>query len=100
MSVTVYGASDDLIEVDGDIREEFDIDHDGHGKLFAFSDGTIIQVEWTKVGIWRITPMVKGSGELAIVQAPVDDDRNYSDRATLDADIRWVMRGSNLVVKR
>lgn len=98
MPITVYGASDDLIEVEGDIREEFDID--GGGKLFAFSDGTVIQVEWTKVGIWRITPMIKGSGELNIVQAPVDDDDNYSDRATLDADIRWVVRGSDLVVKR
>lgn len=100
MSVTVYGASDDLIEIDGDIREEFDIDHDGAGRLFGFSDGTIIQVEYTKVGIWRITPMAKGSGELTIMQAPVDDDTNYTDRATLDADIRWVLRGSNLVVKR
>jgi hypothetical protein len=100
VSITVYGHSDDLIEVEGDIHEEFDIDHDGHGKLFGFSDGTIIQVEWTKVGIWRITPMIKGSGELTIIQAPVDDDSNYSDRATLDADVRWVMRGSNLVAKR
>ena len=96
--ITVYGASDDLIEVEGDIREEFDID--GGGELFAFSDGTIIQVEWTKVGVWRITSMVKGSGELTIVQAPVDDDRDRTDRATLHADIRWVLRGNDLKVKR
>ncbi len=100
MSVTISGHSDDLIEVEGDIREEFGIDYDSHGELFAFSDGTIIQVQYSKVGVWRITPMVKGSGELTIVQAPVDDDSNYTDRATLDADIRWVLRGTNLVTKR
>lgn len=98
MSVTVYGASDDLIEIEGDIRAEFDIDRGG--KLFAFSDGTIIQIEWTSFGVWRITPLTKGTGELTIVTAPIDDDDNRTDRATLDADIRWVMRGSEITVKR
>lgn len=98
MSITVYGASDDLIEVEGDITEEFDIDHGG--PIFVFSDGTVIQIEFSKVGIWRITPMVYGTGALTVVQAPLDYDANYSDRATLDADIRWVVRGSDIKVKR
>jgi hypothetical protein len=98
MPITVYGASDDLIEVEGDITEEFDID--GGGPLLAFSDGTVLQIEWTRVGIWRITPLIKGTGVLTITQAPLDDDRDRTDRAVLDADIRWVLRGSDLKVSR
>ena len=96
MSVVIYGASDDLIEIDGDIREEFDIDRGG--PLLAFSDGTVVRIEWTRVGIWRIQPMVFGAGELTIVPAPVDDDENRTDRASLSGDIRWVLRGNDLKV--
>ena len=97
MSVTVYGASDDLIEVEGDIREEF-TPH-GDNAYLAFSNGIVIHVEYTRSGIWRITPVVSiVSGQLhpplSIVQAPEDDEENYSDRATIDGTIEWVVLGS------
>lgn len=38
MAVTIYGASDDLIEVEGDIDEEFTYDDQGgDGDLIALS---------------------------------------------------------------
>jgi len=101
MSVTVHGASDDLIEIDGDISEEFgayDSDEDGDGKLLAFSDGTVLRVKHGSV--WRITPVVTGSAALAIVQCPEDDDENYSDAATLDGDVRWVVLGVAIAKSR
>ncbi len=52
--VIVYGASDDLIEVEGAIREEFTANRDGEANLLAFSDGTLLEVTYTDAGIWRI----------------------------------------------
>lgn len=93
MAVTIYGASDDLIEVEGDVTEEFNaIEFGGEQPAYlAFSDGTLLRIEYSDTGVWRITPIVRGAAGLTIVQAPGDeDDDNYSDRATLDGEIRWV----------
>jgi hypothetical protein len=94
MSITIYGARDDLIEVDGDISEEFTYAErgSGNGDLLAFSDGTILRVEYTRTGVWRITPVAQGSAELHIEQAPEDDDCNYSDHAVLSGAV-WVVQG-------
>lgn len=92
MSITVYGASDDLIEVDGDISEEFPyLEHDttpGGGDLLAFSDGTILRVAFGTDG-WRIAPVCRGSSPLTIEQHT--DGEEGTDKATLDA--AWVVHG-------
>jgi hypothetical protein len=97
-TVTVRGASDDLIEVDGAIREEFlyrDLREDqDHGDLLAFSDGTILRVVYTPAGVWRISSVTNGTGSLVVEHAPENDERNYSDRATLGGDIAWVVQGT------
>jgi len=100
-TTTIYGASDDLIEVEGDIREEFTyraspITEDGAGDLLAFSDGTILRVAYTAEGVWRITPVVRGNADLNVDAAPEDDEDNYSDRATLSglsSPMTWVVQG-------
>lgn len=97
MSITVYGSSDDLIEVEGDIREEFTyrmspITDEGAGDLLAFSDGTILRIAYTAAGVWRITQVALGTSSLGIEQAPEGDEDNYSDRATLSS-ARWVVQG-------
>lgn len=95
MPVTIYGASDDLIEVEGDIREEFS-PYQEHGeesrKYLAFSNGTVISILFSSDGVWRITP-VRGSA--AITQADGDDEDNYSDVAEIEGDINWVVLGSD-----
>lgn len=92
-TVTVYGASDDLIEVEGTIDEEFSVGADGN--LLAFSDGTVLRIQHTDV--WRITPVVvPDQGLLSIVQCPENDEDNYSDRATLTGNILWVVLGSEI----
>lgn len=51
--ITVTGASDDLIEVDGVIREEFGVcDDDRH--YLAVSDGTVLSIVYDHDGIWRV----------------------------------------------
>lgn len=92
--VTVYGASDDLIEVEGDISEEFNPPYDPTTGILAFSEGTVLRVEFTQDGIWRVTPLFRGTATISIVQAVDEDDDNYSDRVTLEGDVRWVVFGS------
>ncbi len=92
--ITIYGASDDLIEVEGDIDEEFNALGDEAPQLLAFSDGNVLRIVYSGTGVWRISPVVYGSGEVTIVQAPEDDDGNYSDRATIDGQLQWVVFGS------
>jgi hypothetical protein len=89
MSVTIYGASDDLIEVDGSVYEEFAADEDGN--YLACSNGVVVHIVYAESGVWRITPVV---GEINVKQAVGDDDDNYSDRLTLD-DVSWVVCGTD-----
>ncbi len=101
MDITVYGASDDLIEIDGAIREEFGYDDyddnsDHNGDLLAFSDGTVLRIRRDHAGVWRITPAARGAADLRVDQAPEDDDDNRTDRATLTGDIRWVVHGTGI----
>jgi hypothetical protein len=96
--IRFYGANDDLIEIEGDISEEFnyypDEDHPMH---IAASDGTVIRVEFDRDSIWRFTPVIVGKARLVhTVQTLDDPDDGYSDVIHLfddglpDDPIRWV----------
>lgn len=96
--VTVYGSSDDLIEVEGDITEEYGhySPDESEAVLLAFSDGTVLRVIYGDNGVWRITPECRGSAEYCKDEAPADDEDNYSDRVTLKGDVRWVVFGKEI----
>lgn len=96
MSIVVYGASDDLIEVEGDVDEEFPYQNEEKGDLLGFSDGTILRVRYDRDGVWRIHTVLRGpNSKLEIVQASVGDEDNYSDKATITTGVavRWVLHG-------
>ena len=50
MRLTIYGASADLIEVDGDYREEFNhydsCDDNAKPAYLAFADGTVLSITY------------------------------------------------------
>ncbi len=94
--LTVYGASDDLIEVEGDIREEFPAT--GEDDLLALSNGVVLHVTYTDHGIWRIAPLAGGS-RVTIDFAPTDDEDNYTDRATITERVSWVVHGTGWAQK-
>lgn len=104
-SVTVYGASDDLIEVEGAIDEEFNPPYgsdDDAVNFLGFSDGTVLAVVYDHEGCWRITPRVIGpQTKYELVQA-TNVDKDYSDRATLTNlgtsanDFKWVVFGTEM----
>lgn len=90
----VYGASDDLIEFEGDVHGEvgcYGTDDRDNGVLVVFSDGTVFDVKFGKsdLGIWGITVLRKG--DLLIgVEACVDEDADpYSDVATFRPGLTW-----------
>ena len=91
-TVTIYGASDDLIEIEGDIREEISPEGDEPTKL-AFSDGTVLSILYDSDGCWRVHRVMQGTATLNKTEAEGPDTKNYSDRVTLIGDIKWVVAG-------
>jgi len=90
MSVTISGHSDDLIEIEGDVREEFEalgLDH----YIVSTSNGVLLRVRCAEV--WRIE-VIAGADKVHIVPCPEDDDDNYSDVATVEGDVTWVQCGN------
>lgn len=101
--IRIYGASDDLIEVDGDVREEFTPpfgDHTSNREplcVIACSDGSAFTVKYDEHGCWRIAPLRFGTATYAKVEAVGDDaderadgTPGYSDVVTLTGDVQWV----------
>jgi len=101
MTTTIYGTSDDLLEIEGDIREEINVlaftDTDD-GVLLAFSNGIVLRVVYDKDGIWRIRPL-SGSSRVTIEICPGDDENNYTDRAIIEESVNWVVLGYQFVRK-
>lgn len=98
MSVKVYGGSDDLVEVSGDIDAEFNEEE----ASLAFSDGTVLHCEYTNAGLWRINRAVEGQASYSKWEATDPDSKEYSDVVTLGAGdntgrgtvtLLWVVAG-------
>jgi hypothetical protein len=86
----IYGASDDLIEIEGQLSEELNPRSD-EPSLLAFSDGTLLEVEYDRDGIWRIKVLAKGTCDFVHVAGSVEDDT--PDRMTMKGDLRWCVIG-------
>ena len=90
MATTIYGDSDDLIEVDGDITEEFDALHPSY---LGFSNGVVLRIEFGIDGIWHIRPEA-GKDKVHIEFETSDGEGySYSDRATITEPVEWVVCG-------
>jgi hypothetical protein len=86
--ITIHGASDDLIEVDGAINAEFPVTNTGDdGVLLAISNGVVLRIHYRTC--WRIEH-VTGNG-VEFQRCPEDDDDNYSDIATITDPVTWVL---------
>jgi hypothetical protein len=98
MSVKISGGSDDLISVEGDIDAEFNEEE----ACLAFSDGTVLHVEYTNAGLWRINRQTPGAASYSKWEATDSDSKEYSDVVTLGAGdatgrgtvtLDWVVAG-------
>ena len=90
MTIKVYGASDDLIEIEGDIRTEFYASNDKPNFL-AFSNGVVLEIGYTSVGVWKISTL-KDPWNCVNKYTPAVDpvSENYSDSVIMNDQInRW-----------
>ena len=84
----VTGASDDIIQVNGEIIEEFNSYDCKDGNL-AFSDGTLLDVEYDDDGIWRFKLIYKGILFIKKIEGSVGEDTN--DEIYFDEGLKWVL---------
>ncbi len=94
MATKIYGASDDLIEFEGDFTGEtncYGSDEDAHGVLVVVSDGTLLEVKYGKndEGIWEVKALKKGSLFEKIDQCDCEDAKIHSDVAYFKAGVKW-----------
>lgn len=99
MGTKIYGASDDLIEFEGDIRGEvgcYKTDDDGRGALLICSDGTLLEVKYGKadLAIWQVSVVAKGSLFSEIEICDDEDAKIYSDVAIFADGLRWIYAAS------
>lgn len=92
MATKVYGYSDDLVMLDGDVGGQYEPqypDEDGCG-LF-FSDGTVLAVIYGKddKGIWAIQVMEKGSLFERLDICTDEKAKVYSDVAHFRDGLTW-----------
>jgi len=87
----VYGASDDLIEFDGEYSGEhgcYDSSEDEPVAVFL-SDGTVLAIHYDDSGVWKISVRERGTlfDGLRIETDP--DAARYSDTAVFRSGIKW-----------
>jgi hypothetical protein len=103
VSTIIYGASDDLIEVSGDVAEEFNIDG-REDTCVALSNGVLVSVRYDDHGYWRINTIAcPDDVQLSLTSArgdgkedDVDGCPGYSDKLEVDGDdeVVWVLCGT------
>lgn len=88
MTTVIYGASDDLIEVEGDVRGE----HCDDEAFLIVSDGTILKIKYGKesMAIWEIRLVEKGVLFSTINPCFDENAERYSDTALFKAGVKWV----------
>lgn len=95
MGTKVYGASDDLIEVEGGKCAGevgcYGTDRRDNGVLLMFDDATILEVKYGKegLGVWEVRVLRKGP-QFDRIDVCTDEDADpYSDVAHFKADMKW-----------
>ena len=94
MSTKVYGASDDLIEFEGDVYGEVGYyagNEDTAPAMIAFSDGTLLTVGYGKndLGIWEIKLLRAGELFQRIDPCTDEDANPHSDVAHFAPGLKW-----------
>jgi hypothetical protein len=90
----VYGASDDLVEFEGEFSGEvgcFGTDDREQGVLVVVSDGTILEVKYGKggAGIWEVKLMKAGGLFERIDPCTDEEDDPHSDAAIFRDGVKW-----------
>lgn len=94
MATKVYGASDDLVEFEGDVSGEvgcYGTDDNERGVLIVCNDGTLLEVKYGKGGrgIWAVTVLKKGELLDRVEPCEDADAEIYSDVAIFNDGLKF-----------
>lgn len=97
--IKVYGASDDLVEIEGSAYKEDEIGCYDKEVRIRFLDGTVIRIGYPKhdAAIWWIEIERKGSAEQRLDVCNDEDAQIYSDVFCIDSEIKShsLMKGAD-----
>ena len=99
MITRIYGASDDLIEIDGQISDEVDAYSSSDEPIkFKTSQGTKGSIMYD--GNWNITIIEEGTDFVKVIESVGDDNDHteentkdvpsYSDVLILEGELEWI----------
>lgn len=91
MTTTITGLSDDLIEIEGDITEEFTApgwNDDFEEGIITCSDGTALRFEYGKGGLWRFFPIFMGNLFVRVDQG--NEETDTCDVVHFKDGLKWV----------
>ena len=86
LKVTVFGYSDDLVEVEGDLSKKW---RRGRPQtVLTFGDGSRVGVRYADDGCWKVELLTSGTAKFEkTFTATESDGDHYSDTATLEGDL-------------
>ena len=97
--IELYGHSDDLVELRGDIKEEWGAY--GEDRCYiAFSNGVLLSIEYD--GEWKIMKhAVPDSADVKVHPVGSIDDQDYNSYTDLavmetEEEINWVVKGGEV----
>jgi hypothetical protein len=95
-TVIIYGASDDLIEVVGEVPgcDEYG-SYSTDRAFIEFSTGDVFSIQYAKSGCWEVRHLVVKDGHSKLSyqfepHADGDDPEPYTDTMTVTGRIKWV----------
>lgn len=92
--IKVYGASDDLVEVEGDIEEEFNVIHDGEIYL-GFSTGHAFTIRYDD-DEWVFKKKSDGNCDWEVYHIGSDlAENDYTETLVIHGDVGWVVCGKD-----
>ena len=88
--VKVYGASDDLVEIENSKYKEDESGCYEHDVRIRFLDGTVIRVGYPKecLAVWWVEIEMQGTAEHKLTICNDEDARIYSDIFEIDSEIK------------
>ena len=89
--IRVYGASDDLVEIEGSQYEAAEIGCYNGAVQIGFVDGTQILLTYGKcdLAIWKIEVLVQGARPYELTLCNDEGAEIYSDIFEIDAEVAW-----------
>jgi hypothetical protein len=105
MKTRIYGSSDDLVEVDGEIYDEYgNYNQAEKGILIKASDGTRAVIKYSEDGEWKVEIKDKGNLFEKVIESVGDDNEHtdedakecssYSDVIVFLEGLEWIEVGN------